>query len=61
MKKYLEYEKTIFNLYKIGFMNFDEASNSIIGYLDCIVDMGIIEEDIKNEEIRIAIKKLLEV
>lgn len=61
MKKYLEYEKTIVNLYKRGLMNFDEASCSISGYLDCLADMGIIEEDRKHEEIRIATKKLLEV
>lgn len=61
MKKYLEYEKSIVNLYKRGLMNFDEASHSISAYLECLTDIGIIEEDRKHEEIRIATKKLLEV
>ena len=61
MKKYLEFEKVIISNYKRGLMNFDEATHSIVGYLECMVDMGVIEEDRKYEEIRIATKKLLEV
>ena len=60
MKRYLEFEKSVLATYKRGLVNFDEAENKLFGYLKCMVDMEVLEQDRASEEFQISVKKLIE-
>lgn len=60
MKKYLVFEKQTINNYKRDLINFNTAHSALTGYLICLKDMGIIEEDRMQEEVQIATKKLID-
>ena len=60
MRKYLEFEKSVLATYRRGFISFDEAENKLFGYLKCMVDMKVIEQDRASEEFQISVKKLFE-
>ena len=60
MKKYLEFEKAVINIYRRDLIDFDEAINKLFGYIKCMVDMGLMESDRAEEEMNIATKKLLD-
>lgn len=59
MVKYVEFENSVLATYRRGFISFDEAENELFGYLKCMVDMKVIEQDRASEEFQISVKKLL--
>lgn len=60
MKGYMRFEKSVVNTYRRGLIDFDEAINKLFGYIQCMVDMEIIESDRATEEMNIATKKMLD-
>ena len=60
MRKYLEFEKAVLATYRRRLISFDEAENKLFGYLKCMVDMKVIEQDRASEEFQLALKKLFE-
>lgn len=60
MKKYLVFEKQTINNYKRDLIDFKTAHSALTGYLICLKDMGIMEEDRMQEEVQIVTKKLIE-
>lgn len=60
MRKYLEFEKSVLATYRRCLISFDEAENKLFGYLKCMVDMKVIEQDRASEEFQISVKKIFE-
>lgn len=59
MKNYLVFEKEVLATYRRGLVSFEEAENKLFGYLKCMIDMEVIEQDRAIEELRMTVKKLL--
>lgn len=53
-----EEQKTINNL-KRGLINYTEAQNYLFGYIQCMVDMQVIEKDRASEEKKQNSKKII--
>lgn len=61
MVKYLEFESMVLATYRRGLVSFDEAENKLFGYLKCMTDMEVIEQDRASEEFQMTVKKLLDI
>lgn len=61
MIKYCEFESMVLATYRRGLVSFEEAENKLFGYLKCMTDMEIIEQDRASEDFQIAVKKLLDI
>lgn len=59
MKKYVEFEKQTINQYKRGLISFDTCAGTLRGYLECMVDMGVLDSDRLKEEYTISMSKVL--
>lgn len=59
MKNYLVFEKEVLATYRRGLVSFEEAESKLFGYLRCMIDMEVIEQDRAIEEFRMTVKKLL--
>lgn len=59
MKNYLVFEKEVLATYRRELVSFGEAENKLFGYLKCMIDMEVIEQDRAIEEFRMSVKKLL--
>lgn len=61
MKKYVEYERDMILLVKMGLQSQMSAIDRCSAYLRAMADFNIISEDRLSEELRITTKKILEI
>lgn len=61
MVKYYKFESMVLVTYRRGLVSFEEAENKLFGYLKCMADMEVIEQDRASEEFQMAVKKLLDI
>lgn len=59
MKKYLIRKASMINGVKRGLLKSGEVINSLIGYLQCMVDLGELSEDRLSDEITMMTKEVL--
>lgn len=60
MKNFMKEEQKTINNLKRGLINYTEAQNYLFGYIQCMVDMQVIEKDRASEEKNRIVKRLLE-
>ena len=60
MVKYFVFESSVLTSYRRDLINFDVAQSELIGYLKCMFDMGVIEQDRMSEEVERVTKRLLD-
>lgn len=61
MKEYVEFESDIIKLVKRGLMEQEEAISRCIGYLNAMVDFGILPQCRLSDEITITVRKILKI
>lgn len=61
MKEYVEFESDIIKLVKRGLMEQEEAIDRCMGYLNAMVDFGILPECRLSDEITITARNILEI
>lgn len=61
MKEYVEFESNVIKFVKRGLMEQEEAIGRCIGYLNAMVDFGILPECRLSDEITITVRKILEI
>lgn len=59
MTNYTRFEKQQVVLVQKGLQTWNEALCRCAGYLQCMVDIGVITEDRKSEEYMVAYKKIV--
>lgn len=61
MVKYYMFESKTLSAYKRGLIEFQDALGQLVGYLRCMVDIGVIEQDRATEELQVVTKKLFDI
>lgn len=61
MKKYVEFETKILKWVQRGLLTQCEAVTKVQGYLQAMVDFGILPEDRLSDELSITVKKIFSI
>lgn len=61
MAKYCEFEIMVLATYRRELIGFDVAQSELVGYLKCMADMGVIEQDRMSEEIGRITQELIDI
>ena len=59
MVKYYKFESEILSEYIRGLIEFQDVLGQLAGYLRCMSDLGVIEQDRATEEMQMVTKRLL--
>lgn len=61
MVKYYKFESMVLATYRRGLIEFQDALGQLVGYLRCMVDFGVIEQDRATEELQMVAKRLFDI